>query len=229
MSRRALTTLPVLLALPLLMAPGRCGFALDYSNTFLITDPIDRIVIRADDGLVISTAYERDAVLFKRHVFAWEPSLVEPKHEVDDRALKCTAGCLYEGNCRFDFMFETPPEIGFDIDMKDTRVSLGYTTGDIKVVATSGYFHGVQLRSKHVELTYDDGDVELELIEPPESVEISVATGDVMITVPAGTYRCDLSASGDADVAGVTCDDAATAVITVTADAGDISLSVTPA
>jgi hypothetical protein len=46
------------------MAPGKCGFALDYSNTFLITDPIDRIVIRADDGLVISTAYARDATLF---------------------------------------------------------------------------------------------------------------------------------------------------------------------
>ena len=228
MSRRALTTLPVLLALPLLMAPGRCGFALDYSNTFLITDPIDRIVIRADDGLVISTAYERDAVLFKRHVFAWEPSLVEPTHEVDGDDLKAEARCLYEGNCRFDFMFETPPQVGFDIDMKDTRVSLGYTTGDIKVVATSGYFHGVQLRSNNVELTFGDGDVELELIEPPESVEITVATGDVLITVPAGTYRCDLSASGDVDVDGVTCDDAATAVITVTTDSGDISLSVTP-
>lgn len=219
----------VLAALPLLMAPGRCGFALDYSNTFLITDPIDRIVIRADDGLVISTAYERDATLFKRHVFAWEPSLVEPTHGVKDDALECEARCLYEGNCRFDFMFETPPHVGFDIEMKDTRVSLGYTTGDITVTADSGFFHGVQLRSKRIELTYGDGDVELELIEIPESVEISAAQGDVLLTVPAGAYRCDLTASGDADVAGITCDDAADAVLTVTADAGDISVSVTPA
>lgn len=223
MSRRS--TLILLATVPLLMAPGKCGFALDYTNTFLITEPIDRIVIRADDGLVISTAYERDATLFKRHVFAWEPSLVEPEHAVEDDALQCEARCLYEGNCRFDFMFETPPAVGFDIDMKDTRVSLGYTTGDIKVVATSGFFHGVQLRSKRVELEYGDGDVDLELIEVPDLVEISAATGDVLISVPAGAYRCDLSASGDATVEGITCDDAAAAALTITADAGDITVS----
>jgi hypothetical protein len=109
MPRRRLTLALAAPLLLVLMAPGKCGFALDYSNTFLITDPIDRIVIRADDGLVISTAYARDATLFKRHVFAWEPSLVEPTHGVSDRALECEARCLYEGNCRFDFMFETPP------------------------------------------------------------------------------------------------------------------------
>jgi len=223
MSRRR--SLIVLTAAPLLMAPGKCGFALDYTNTFLITDPIDRIVIRADDGLVISTAYDRDATLFKRHVFAWEPSLVEPTHGVEDRALECEARCLYAGNCRFDFMFETPPAVGFDIEMKDTRVSLGYTTGDIKVSAQSGYFHGVQLRSKRVEIDYADGDVELELIEVPDLVEISAATGDVLLTVPAGPYRCEFSASGESNVAGITCDDAADAVLTVTADAGDIDVS----
>lgn len=228
MPRRSITI--VLLAAPVLMAPGKCGFALDYTTTFLITDPIDRIVIRADDGLVISTAYEREATLFKRHVFAWEPSLEEPTHAVEDRALACEARCLYEGNCRFDFMFETPPDVGFDIEMKDTRVSLGYTTGDIKVAATSGYFHGVQLRSNRVDLAYDDGDVELELIEEPEAVTVTVASGDVILTVPAGAYRCDFAASGDAEVGdGVTCDDAAAAALTITVEAGDISVSATKA
>lgn len=227
--RRLRPAAMVLVALPVLMAPGRCGFALDYSNTFLITEDIERIVIRADDGLVIATAYERDATLFKRHVFAWEPSLYEPTHGVEDDALECEARCKYEGNCRFDFMFETPPHVGYDIEMKDTRVSLGYTSGDISVVATSGWFQGVQLQSKRVDLDYGDGDVELELIAAPESVSIVVATGDVLLSVPAGSYRCDFTASGDADVEGVTCDDAAEAVLTVTADGGDISVTGTPA
>jgi hypothetical protein len=226
MPARRLRSVAVLLAaLPVLMAPGKCGFALDYSNTFLITEDIDRIVIRADDGLVLATAYEREATLFKRHVFAWEPSLYEPTHGVEDDALACEARCKYEGNCRFDFMFETPPHVAYDIEMKDTRVSLGYTTGDITVQATSGWFHGVQLRSRRVDLDYGDADVELELLEVPESVAISVATGDVLLSVPAGTYRCELTASGDTAVDGVTCDDSADALLVINADAGEISVT----
>jgi hypothetical protein len=121
-------------------------------------------------------------------------------------------------------MFETPPDVGFDIAMKDTRVSLGYTTGDIKVAATSGYFYGVQLRSDHIELDYDDGDVELELVEVPTTVTITVAAGDVLLTVPAGPYRCDFS-GGDVTFDGITCDPAADPLLIVTADAGDISVT----
>jgi hypothetical protein len=223
--RRRTSAVFVAAALPLLMAPGKCGFALDYTNTFLITDPIDRVVIRADDGLVLSTAYEREAIMFKRHVFAWEPSLVEPEHEVVDDALECEARCIYEGNCRFDFMFETPPDVGFDIEMKDTRVSLGYTTGDIKVVAESGWFEGIQLRSQRVDVAFAEGDVELELLDVPEAVTISAAAGDVLLTVPAGAYRCDLAAADEPRLDGVTCDDAAPSTLTVTAEAGEVAIT----
>lgn len=226
MTLRRTPILVVAAALPLLMAPGKCGFALDYTNTFLITDEIERIVIRADDGLVISAAYEREATLFKRHVFAWEPSLVEPEHGVEGDDLVCEARCLYEGNCRFDFMFETPPAVGFDIEMKDTRVSLGYTTGDIRVVAESGWFEGVQLGSRRVEIDLADGDVALELVEVPESVTITAGAGDVALTVPGGPYRCDFAGAGAPALDGVECvEDADAAALTITAEAGEISVT----
>jgi len=220
--RRVAPALLVVVALPAAMGPGRCGFALDYTETYLITDRIDRVVLAADDGSVVSTSYPRDALLLERHVFAFEPSLESADHEVDGHELVIEARCKYEGNCRFDHMFETPPTVAFDITMDDTRVDIGYTLGDVSVTAGSGRFRGVQLGSQLVELDYAEGTIDLELVAVPVAVTVRVGTGSIVVTVPAGSYACKFAASGKNVQSGITCDDAAPAVLDLRVDVGDL-------
>lgn len=227
--RRLAPALLAALALPATMGPGRCGFALDYTETYLITDPIERIVLGADDGTVVSTSYARDALLLKRHVFAFEPSLEAADHEIDGGDLVLEARCKYEGNCSFDHMFETPPAVAFDITMDEARVDLGYTVGDVTVTARTGSFRGVQLGSQQVDLDYDEGRIDLELIAVPVAVSVRVGKGSIIVTVPAGSYACKFAASGDLTQSGITCDDTAASVLDLAVESGDLRVEgVTP-
>jgi hypothetical protein len=56
-------------------------------------------------------------------------------------------------------------------------------------------------------------------------VTLAVGAGDVTIEVPTGTYRCVLSAGGTVDTTGITCDDAAPAVLDVQVEAGDLKVT----
>lgn len=222
---RNLRTLAVVaLALPVVMGPGRCGFVLDYTETLLITEKLDRVVLGADDGSVVATMYDREATLLKRHTFTFEPSLETVSNVVEDGALQLEARCKYEGNCRFDHMFELPLGIAVEIEMLDSQISLGYIDSDIDVKFASGWFKGVQLAAPNFNLELELGDVTAEFVAPPESVVIAVGEGDVELKVPAGSYRCVFAAGGEVDDSGVTCDDAATAVLDVQVETGDLKV-----
>lgn len=213
------------LALPVVMGPGRCGFALDYTETLLITDEIDRLVLGVDDGSVVATMYDREATLLKRHTFAFEPSLDTVSNDVEDGALKLEARCKYEGNCRFDHMFELPLGVAITITMLDSQISLGYIDSDIDVKFESGWFKGVRLASPNFDLTLTTGDVTVDFAAPPASVTIAVEEGDVALELPAGEYRCALAAGGAVASDGITCSDAAAAVLDVKVTTGDITVT----
>ena len=223
---RLVSALLAVLALPAVMGPGRCGFALDYTETYLITAPIDRVVLNADDGTVVSTSYEREALLLKRHVFAFEPSLEAADHTVEDRQLLLEAHCKYEGNCSFDHMFELPLGIAFSVTMLDSQISLGHIDSDVEVDFTSGWFKGVRLASPHFTLTLTEGDVTVDFAAAPETVAIDVGEGSVKIEVPAGEYRCVLASErGEVTSPGITCDDAAASVLDIQVQTGDITVT----
>jgi hypothetical protein len=225
-SPRLRAGLSALLALPVLMAPGKCGFVLDYTETFLITDPVEHVVLGADDGSIVGTEYERSATMLKRHTFGFEPSLGTTDWSVADGVLTIEARCKYEGNCRFDHMFELPLGVSFEIAMNDAQVSLGYIGGDIELSLLTGWFRGVRLLSPNVSITLDEGDVDLDFAAPPETLAVDVRAGDVVVAVPAGSYRCVLVAdAGSTNITGVTCDDAATAVLDVHVQTGDITVT----
>lgn len=226
-SKTHLSTVAVaVLALPVAMGPGRCGFALDFTETFLITDKLERVSLGVDDGSIVATMYDREATLLKRHTFGFEPSVVGSTKEVVDGVLKLEARCKYEGNCRFDHMFELPLGIAFEVVMADSQISLGYLDSDIDVTFESGWFKGVRLASPNFTLSLTTGDVTVDFAAAPESVAIEVGQGNVVIAVPEGEYRCVLdSASGTVTSPGITCNDAAPAVLDVQVQTGDITVT----
>jgi len=223
MQARLLPIVVVLLALPAVMGPGRCGFILDFTETLLITDVVRRVELGVDDGSVVGTMYAREAVLLKRHTFGFEPSIGTTSNATVDGVLELEARCKYAGNCRFDHMFELPLGVAMGISMADAEIQLGYLDSDIDVRFETGWFKGVRLACPNVVVAAEVGDVEIDFAAAPTSVAVEVGEGDVTILVPPGVYACDLkTASGAVTLAGVTCDAAAESVLGVQVQAGDI-------
>lgn len=225
LSRLSIAAVAVL-TLPVAMGPGRCGFLLDYTETILITEDTHRVELGVDDGSVIATMFEREGILIKRHTFGFEPSVGLQRVDDVDGVLELESRCKYDGNCRFDHMFELPLGVDFAVTMADSQISLGYFTGDIEVDVQSGWFKGVRLESPNFTLSLSTGDVTADFAAAPESVAIEVGEGNVTLEVPAGSYQCDLaSRTGKVASPGITCNDAAAAVLAVQVKTGDITVT----
>ena len=226
--RHSVPAVVTTLGLPALMGAGTCGLALDYTETFLVTDPVDTIVIVTDDGNIDATAYERDAILLKRHTFGFEASLGKPSFSIEDGVATYEVHCKYDGKCTFDHMFELPFGIAFDITMDNANIDIGYTDGDIEAAFEEGRFKGVRLLSPNVTIAADDADIDLDWAGVPESVSVDVGAGEVIVDVPAGEYRCVLAAEGgQVTTNGITCVDTAAAVLDVHTGDGDVVVTGT--
>ena len=229
-THRFVPAIVLALALPVFVGAGTCGLVLDYTETFLVTDPVDRIVIVTDDGNIDATAYDRDAMLLKRHTFGFEASLGKPHFDITDGTASYEVHCKYAHKCTFDHMFEMPFGIAFDITMDRAHIDFGYTDGDIEADFDEGTFNGVRLAAPNVAITADSAEVDADWSVPPESVTIDVGKGEVILGVPAGEYRCTLDASsGEVTIQGISCVDTATAVLDVSLGDGDILvMGITP-
>jgi hypothetical protein len=220
---RTLRALGIAACLPALMGAGTCGLMLDYTETFLVTDPVHTIVIVTDDGNIDATAYERDAILLKRHTFGFEASLEDPHFSIEDGVARYEAHCKYDGNCTFDHMFELPLGVAFDITMDYALIDIGYTDGDIEAKFEEGRFKGVRLRSPNVTITAEDADLDLDFAAVPATVTLRLDRGEVVLEVPAGEYRCALASErGEVTTMDVTCVDTAAAVLDVDVGDGDV-------
>lgn len=212
-------------ALPLMMA-SYCGLAVDFTETFLITDPIDRIQIVVDDGNVDAVAYPREAILLKRHTFGYERIILPAEYSVEDGLISFEGHCKKQGVCSFDHLLELPLGISFDITMLDGRIDLGYIDADITIDIESGWFRGVELSAPTTTFVADEADADLDYAIAPQLVDLSVDSGELRLVVPTGSYRCDFEIPGDADFGGatVTCDAAATSTLRVRLGSGTLAI-----
>ena len=228
--RRLGSVAVAVLALPVVMGPGKCGFVLDFTETALISDKIDKIVLGVDDGTVDATMYDREATLLKRHTFAFEPSIGELtslQGATEDGTLTLEARCKYEGNCSFDHLFELPLGISLEISMVTALIRIGYISGDVDITFATGSFKGVRLAAPNFTLTAETAEITADYATAPQTVTIAIDDGEVTLEVPAGEYRCALTAGGKVTNTGITCNDAAAAVLDVQVGAGDITVTGT--
>jgi hypothetical protein len=227
---RLRTAMLGVVALPLLTA-AVCGPVVDYTETYLITDPIDRVEIDVDEGTVDAVAYPREALLLKRHTFGFERMLNPADYTVEDGVIHFTASCSKPDVCSFDHMIEAPLGIDYDVRMHEGLLDLGYIDGDVTVALDTGWMRGIRLATPHYSFVADEADVDLDFAAAPELLEIEIGRGEVVIAVPAGAYRCDIDAPGGGSFAGapVDCDDTATNVLSVRLDGGLLEITgVTP-
>jgi hypothetical protein len=215
----------LVLAVPMLKG-CLCGLALDYTETFLVTDPVERIEIVVEDGTIDAVSYGRDALLFKRHTFAFESILETPSFSVEDGVLHSEGHCKKNNDhCSFDHLLELPFGIGFDITMDHAGIVMAYIDGNITATFNSGHFEGNRLATPQLEISSPSAEVDADFAAVPESIVIDLDHGDVRLALPAGDYQCLLDATnGEVTVEGdgVVCNDAATAVLDVQVRVGDI-------
>ena len=225
LDHRRLAPAALALALPVLMG-GHCGFLLDYGETRLITDPVELIVISADDGNIDAVSFERNGILLRRHTFAYQRVLEQPSFSVEDDVLSFSAHCEDNDDiCSFDHMLELPLGVGFDITMDDAQIDMGYMEADITASFDTGYFNGVRLASPRLDVTANSAEIDADFATVPESVVIDLDHGDVTLSLPAGEYQCRLdAANGEVTFEGdgIVCNDAGTAVLDVHLGVGDI-------
>lgn len=203
---------------------GGCGIVLyDTSSRALFLEPVERIVFESDSGSVEVYAFNRTAITILYYLTGSDTGIDEIDVALDGDDLRAVIAC--DGDeCNANFSCEVPLGTEVVIRADNGGVRLIGVDAKISAVVAAGDVEGIKLRSPAIDLEVEAGNVNLELAVV-EAVDIAVEAGTVALTVPAGSYRCELDAAdGKVTTTGVTCDPSATATVTVKVQTGDITL-----
>lgn len=215
-----------LLALSALV--GACGvIGYDITSRQMFLGPIARIVFDSDSGAVEVYAYDRNAVNMYYSLRGFDTGIEDIAMEQDGDDIDAHIQCTGKDLCNADFYAEVPLGTKLDIAARSGSVTLTGVDAEVKATVTAGDVTGYDLGATTLDLTVETGAVKISWAEAPTSADIEVTTGNVELTLPAGSYQCDFAAAaGKLDNQGVTCDPAAASLLKVSVDSGDITLLV---
>jgi hypothetical protein len=215
---------PALLAA---VALGGCGKGIYYEFTegFKYVEPFDHVDVDVDRGSLSFVAWPRPDATMKRHTSGFDKEFGPTDAYVDDGVLRITGACKTDDRCWYDHMLEFSTGVSVAIRMKLGYVEIGYVDRELTAIIDEGGFVGVQLAGPVVEVSLGTGDIDVELVAVPQRVTLAADAGDIALTVPTGSYRCEFAAPKAPAVDGVTCDPAAAAVLDVTVEDGALTVT----
>jgi hypothetical protein len=218
--------IPVVLALPILGGAGICGVVLvDITQRDLILEPADTITFDVDSGAVEVFSFNRNGVSLFYYMTGSLRDIGEVGHHSDGSTLEVVSVCERDDFCNVNWYAEIALATAVDVRAGNGGVKLTGIDAPITADVVGGGFDGVDLRATSVEVDVEAGDVTINWIDAPMTVRVGVGEGNVALTLPPGTYRCELdTADGDIDSTGVICDDTATNTVHVDVETGDIAL-----
>jgi hypothetical protein len=215
---------------------------IDRTSTY--TPIADRFTVDADSGDVTVVPSGDGRVHVRtvvRHGIG-QPELVEESTASGVR-LDLVCDDLFASHCDVTYTVELPPSfelvvtgVAGDVTARamtgPVRVERQYgdialfdVTGPVDIESSSGDVTALGLRSESVRAETRSGDVRLELVEPPQAVQVDSEDGEVDVAVPAGvTYRVSAwTRSGERAVT-VPVDPASDRSITIDGGNGDLRL-----
>jgi hypothetical protein len=216
----------------------------ERANAF--TPATDRLEIEADGDVTIepSTDGQVHVQTVVRHGLG-EPEIVQ---ESTASGIRLGARCseFLAVRCAVRHEVRVPPAFEVVVDGVDGHViasrlsgplTVDRRTGDITAVGLTGPLDlrsgtgeitGEALRTEVLQAASDTGDVRLELVTPPRSVEVTTHDGEVDLAVPADTaYRVLAEAGSGEERVLVPLDPASTRTLRVDGDAGDVTVRPT--
>lgn len=206
-------------------ACGVVGYDITSRQMFL--GPIDRISFDSDKGAVEVFAFDRTAVNMYFYLRGFDTGIEDIAMDQDGADIDAHILCTGKDLCYADFYAEVPLGTKLAIATREGGVTLTGVDAEVKTTVAAGDFTGYDLGATVLDLAVETGNVTISWAEPPTSADIKVTTGTVSLTLPAGAYQCDLEAAdGKVDNQGITCDPAATSVLKVAVDSGDIQILV---
>ncbi len=141
--------------------------------------------------------------------------------EVLQQVLEIEGECGERADCLVDFFVDLLPATDGTVELGDGTVQLNEMTGDTTVDIESGTLDASGLESGLFIATVG-GAIDVSFATTPTTVELESSEGDVVLRVPAGSYRVDASASGSVTIEGITEDPAAASSLRAEAVSGDL-------
>lgn len=239
--------------LAVLLACGAGAFSLlseivtsTVERTNVFPPVTDRLLIDADGDVTIGPSADgrvhvRTVV---RHGLG-EPEIVQESTAV---GVRLGAGCreFLAVRCDVRHQVQVPPAFHVVIDGSDGDVTASGLTGpltvdrsdgDITVVdltgpldlrSRTGEIRGEALRGEVLLVESVNGDVQLELLVPPRSVEVTARDGEVDVAVPADTtYRVEADTRSGEERVLVPLDPASTRTLRLHGVSGDVTVRPT--
>jgi len=218
---------PLVLALPALGGAGICGVAIvDITQRDLILDPIDTITFEVDSGSIEVTTLDRNGTSLFYYMVGSLYDIGVVGHEVDDHTLVVTSLCDRDDFCNVNWTADVPLTTAVEVVAHNGAVKLIAAGAAVTAEIEGGGLEGVELGVPTIDANVEGGDVNLAWLVAPTRVDLVVGEGNVALTLPAGSYRCELDAAdGEIDTGTITCDDTATAVLHVEVELGNITLA----
>lgn len=202
----------------------------DTSQRALILDPVEQVRFTLDSGKIEVYAFDRTAINLFYYLTGSEHDIGEVGYEIADSELQAFIRCVVpEGLCNADFSVEVPYGTPIVATTGKGSVKLTGVDADITAVVAGGDFDGVDLNSPSLAVALEFGDVTINMLSTPVTVTITVESGTVDLTLPAGNYRCELQArEGSVVTTGVLCDPSAGSLVKIDVTTGDIHLQGAP-
>jgi hypothetical protein len=199
----------------------------EKTETFAVTEPVQKLVVAAEAGDVKVVATDAARVTVHRTTH-WVTSEPKPTNTVSGGILRLADDCggLTPLRCESGYRIEVPRGVAIEVRADSGDVDVRGVTGAVDLESDSGDVSGHELTGARLRATSDSGDVRLGLMASPVSVEARSDSGDVDLELPHGEYALDAHTdSGDTSVHGIVRYDRASNAIKARSDSGDVTVS----
>ena len=172
------------------MAVG-CGPRLDAQD-YPIAATYDRWVVQGDRVSVLASAAGVDENVRAVTQYQGQPPRISV--ELENDTLTIDSNCASRPSCSVEIFASLLPDADGALVADLGTLSIGSDlTGRFEAEIGDGGVTGAAVSAASVEALLEAGDVGLTFVERPERVDVETGDGQLIVEVPAGDYRLDLS------------------------------------
>ncbi|MEV0148938.1 MULTISPECIES: DUF4097 family beta strand repeat-containing protein [unclassified Nonomuraea] len=195
------------------------------TGTYQVKDKVQQLHLRSGNGDVTVTESNAAYVSVTETLY-WSNDKPRAGHKVEGDTLSVYYDCQSSwGSCGVNYKVEIPKGLRVNLDAGSGDLTLRSLTGPVDLKAGSGDIAGNGLGGKKLFAETGSGDIDLKYAVAPDSVELSVGSGNAALTVPDETYDVYTKVdSGDASIS-VKDDNSSPRKISLTAGSGDVTVS----
>ncbi|MFI7634382.1 DUF4097 family beta strand repeat-containing protein [Nonomuraea sp. NPDC049400] len=196
------------------------------TTTYQVTDKVTKLQVKSGSGDTVVTETDGNAVRVTETLNWRSDDKPKTEHKVEGEALHLTYDCPSDwGSCSVDYKIEIPKGLAVDLDAGSGNITLRSLTGRLDAHLGSGDLDATGLAGKQVVAEAGSGRIELKYASAPDSAELKSGSGDIVLTVPDGTYDVNTEmGSGDAKVS-VKDDGSSPHKVSLTSGSGDVTMS----